>query len=373
MKRLLSGFHITTIHLLIGTALLFVFLFLLPENSVNAQGDTVAPQLTEFDFSPRNIDTSVTTIITVTLRVTDNSAGFQKGTVIIQRAISTAPYSISANFNSSHRISGDERDGLYRFPADFSSIQQHTGPYNVAFVSLTDNAENTKTYTKSELSSFGFPTEIELTRSNPDLNPPALQSFSLSPVSINTGSGPRTVTTTARITDDIAGFRDGRVWIDSPSGQQFVTVIIGFRISGDARDGIYEVNLVFPQNCETGVWRVRSVTLFDVETHFKTYNTADLAALGFPTEVRVSSSNVSFTGRLTTSDGRGVFLAQVVLTDAQGVTRATRTNPFGYYRFANVPTGEIYTFNITAKRYQFSPQNYTVTEQTTEVNFTANN
>lgn len=207
-----------------------------------------------------------------------------------------------------------------------------------------------------------------------DFTPPVLQSFSFSPTSVNTANTSRTVTVTARITDDISGFNQaGGVRFLSPSGQQFAfKSFSGSRISGDANDGVYQVNVVFPQNCETGVWRVSTVSVNDFQINNRLYTTADLTASGFPTDLQVHSAKVSFGGRITTSNGRGVFLASVALTDAQGVTRTTLTNPFGYYRFANVPTGETYTFDIKAKRYQFNPYVYAVTEQTSEVNFTPN-
>ena len=42
-----------------------------------------------------------------------------------------------------------------------------------------------------------------------DLAPPDLVDFSITPVAIDTGTGPQTVTFTLRITDDLAGFAYG--------------------------------------------------------------------------------------------------------------------------------------------------------------------
>jgi hypothetical protein len=42
------------------------------------------------------------------------------------------------------------------------------------------------------------------------------------------------------------------------------------------------------------------------------------------------------------------------MIDATGETRVAFTNPFGYFRFTDVPAGETYIFNVRAKRYSFS-------------------
>ena len=61
-------------------------------------------------------------------------------------------------------------------------------------------------------------------------------------------------------------------------------------------------------------------------------------------------SNVSVSGRIMTSSGeRGVANARVSITDSNGNTRMTLTNPFGYYRFENVTTGATYTVAVRIK------------------------
>jgi hypothetical protein len=55
-----------------------------------------------------------------------------------------------------------------------------------------------------------------------DTIPPQLVSFSFDPVSVNTSSSSQDVTFTFRITDNLSGFRNSHIHIDSQSGQQFV-------------------------------------------------------------------------------------------------------------------------------------------------------
>lgn len=60
------------------------------------------------------------------------------------------------------------------------------------------------------------------------------------------------------------------------------------------------------------------------------------------------------------------------MTDESGVLRCALTNPFGYYRFTDVPVGMTYVFQVKAKtkRLEFAPQLVTVGGDVTELNFT---
>lgn len=69
------------------------------------------------------------------------------------------------------------------------------------------------------------------------------------------------------------------------------------------------------------------------------------------------------------ADGRGVSRAPVTLTNANGETRTAITNPFGYYRFEEIPAGEAYVFQARYKRYQFAPQVQTVNPRDKRVEF----
>ncbi len=84
-----------------------------------------------------------------------------------------------------------------------------------------------------------------------------------------------------------------------------------------------------------------------------------------------TAASVSVGGRVLTDRGRGLTNDFVVLTDKNGNTRTARTTAFGYYRFADVAAGETYILSVRSKRYSFAPQVVSVTEDLTELNFTA--
>jgi len=78
---------------------------------------------------------------------------------------------------------------------------------------------------------------------------------------------------------------------------------------------------------------------------------------------------VSIGGRALNSTGRGVFGARVVLTDASGNIRYAETNPFGYYRFAQVSAGATYILTAAHKSCEFAPRVVFVSEEFNEFNF----
>jgi hypothetical protein len=86
-----------------------------------------------------------------------------------------------------------------------------------------------------------------------------------------------------------------------------------------------------------------------------------------------TSSSVSVSGRITTSEGEGINRAVVSITDSNGAIRSVLTNPFGYYRFEEILVGETYIINVNHKRYHFNPssQVLTVIEDRDNINFIA--
>jgi hypothetical protein len=85
-----------------------------------------------------------------------------------------------------------------------------------------------------------------------------------------------------------------------------------------------------------------------------------------------SPAAVSMSGRvMTTVRNQGVFNARVSITDSNGNERWAMTNPFGYYNFSGIATGETYTVRVFAKRYTFAPRTIQINDNLAHVNFTA--
>ncbi len=82
-----------------------------------------------------------------------------------------------------------------------------------------------------------------------------------------------------------------------------------------------------------------------------------------------TAAGVEVTGRVLTSDGRGLRNAQVSIVDSKGVRRIATTGSFGYYRFDDIEAGEAYVIVVASKRYRFTPRLLQVFDNITEVDF----
>lgn len=67
-----------------------------------------------------------------------------------------------------------------------------------------------------------------------------------------------------------------------------------------------------------------------------------------------TAANATLSGKVKKASGRGISKATITLTDSQGNARRVLTNPFGYFRFDEVPSGSTYILTVSHKRYRFT-------------------
>ena len=79
---------------------------------------------------------------------------------------------------------------------------------------------------------------------------------------------------------------------------------------------------------------------------------------------------VSVSGRVFTSDGRGLRNATVSIADSNGNRRIVTTSSFGFYQFDNVLSDQTYTFNVFSRLFRFAPRVLQVTDSLTTLDFT---
>lgn len=73
------------------------------------------------------------------------------------------------------------------------------------------------------------------------------------------------------------------------------------------------------------------------------------------TNLSPSAAGVTVSGRVVRADGRGVANALVVITNAAtGVANVAYTNPFGYYVFSDIESGNLYVMSVMHKSYKFT-------------------
>jgi hypothetical protein len=82
-----------------------------------------------------------------------------------------------------------------------------------------------------------------------------------------------------------------------------------------------------------------------------------------------TASNVSVSGRVTNGK-KGISKAIVSVTDSSGTVRTARTSSLGYYSL-ELPAGQTYIFNVTAKHYEFAPRVVTLQDAIGNLDFEA--
>lgn len=97
---------------------------------------------------------------------------------------------------------------------------------------------------------------------------------------------------------------------------------------------------------------------------------------GAPITVQIQAPSgpaaaLSVSGRVTSSNGRGVGNARVLISDTLGNKRAANTNPLGYYQFDNIAAGGVYTIGVTSKLYTFTPVTMPINDNLTNLDFVA--
>jgi hypothetical protein len=95
------------------------------------------------------------------------------------------------------------------------------------------------------------------------------------------------------------------------------------------------------------------------------------AVVNYRIDVGLASANAMIRGRVISDRGRPVYNATIILDDRIGTIRLARSNPFGYYKFTNAPTGINYLVRASSKRHLFPPQTIDLTNDISDVNFTA--
>ena len=254
------------------------------ELEVGGEEDITPPTLTALSFTPTTINTAAGPAdVTVSWSATDDLAGV---TELNADFLSPSGAQSVRIFSTSAPATNVSQTGLARFP-QFSE----TGTWKLSFLSLRDATRNDRVYSTAELAQLGFPTELEV-GGEEDITPPTLTALSFTPTTINTAAGPADVTVSWSATDDLAGVTELNADFLSPSGAQSVRI---FSTSAPATN-VSQTGLArFPQFSETGTWKLSFLSLRDATRNDRVYSTAELAQLGFPTELEVGGEEEDVT------------------------------------------------------------------------------
>jgi hypothetical protein len=244
-----------------------------------AQSDTEPPMLVGFDFNPKSVDISAGSgTTTCTMIVTDSPAG-----VDWVQCSFDSPGGQHVYCRANSPSTGDIYNGT--FACDVTIPQYSAAGTWVVSVGLGDNVNNNELYDTAELQQMGFPTDLEVTNSNEDLDPPVLVNLDFNPKSVDISTSSGTTTCTMIVTDSPAGVDWVQCSFDSPGGQH-VYCRADSPSTGDIYNGTFACDVTIPQYSEEGPWVV-SVGFEDNVNNHAFYDTAALQQIGFPISLNV--------------------------------------------------------------------------------------
>lgn len=103
-----------------------------------------------------------------------------------------------------------------------------------------------------------------------------------------------------------------------------------------------------------------------------TITSADWAIGAFAVKsLPTTAASGTIQGRVLSSEGRSISRAIVSITGSNGEILTARTNPFGYFRFNEIPFGETYIVQVNSKQYIFAPQVVAFNKDIKELTLTA--
>jgi hypothetical protein len=255
-------------------------------------GDNEPPTLGTINLQPTSGNTTSGPVtVTATIPVTDvappgvTPTGYSGGYIFLSSP--TGHATAEASLSSFDLISGDNISGTYQAQLQVPQWAEK-GAWTVTDVTLTDNAGNLHDYTGVDLTSItGTPT---VTIAGPvDIKPPTVTSIAPSPASIDTSSGPQTVTFDVGLADDLSGFAFGDLTLTSPDTNDSSVGSFSDPTSGTDLSGHFTTTVDLPQYGPSGSWTI-SLDLTDNSGNQRLYSSADLIAAGLPGTYSVTTA-----------------------------------------------------------------------------------
>ncbi|HZH35402.1 MAG TPA: LamG-like jellyroll fold domain-containing protein, partial [Pyrinomonadaceae bacterium] len=123
----------------------------------------------------------------------------------------------------------------------------------------------------------------------------------------------------------------------------------------------------------TLIWVNRTANLQFASRTACTNSMSSLSPFAIVEGVAPTAASVTLSGRVQTSNGRGIRNARITMTDSTGQRRTVLTGTFGNYRITDVSVGQTVTIEAFAKKFSFVEpvQVVRVNEELREINFTS--
>jgi hypothetical protein len=140
-----------------------------------------------------------------------------------------------------------------------------------------------------------------------DTDPPELIDFDFNPKAIDLTADGAQINFEMELRDELAGVGFVGCGIVSQSGRIHIGASIGFPTSGDRSSGVFTFWIWVPRFFEEGIWRIDSCSATDESFNNVTWSSAELATLGFPTDLHAGFLPGTPAAVISTlMDGKGV-------------------------------------------------------------------
>ena len=250
---------------------------------INANSDSIAPQLTNFQVSESCIDVSNSSVqVVFTVDATDNLFGVASA-LVFARAPNNSINSAALNL-----ISGTVQNGSFEGTMTFDNIATVEGIHEFE-LHLTDAAGNFALYHPSDLSNMGFQDTLKVININSDAEAPMLINFQVSESCITLDTSAVDVVFTVEATDNLSGLSSAIVFLFPPNFgiTNFSTesAILNL-ISGTSQNGIYEGTIQLSTSIVSGIHEIE-LHMQDTASNLVVIDSLQLNNLGFQSELKV--------------------------------------------------------------------------------------
>jgi hypothetical protein len=245
-----------------------------------ARSDTTPPRLESMTITPSIIDTSAgPQTVTLTVHVTDNLSGVSAKGIGEVYFVGPANQGVLAIFQEGTQVSGTSVDGVYTKTVVVPALSAK-GTFAIDRLIVADNAGNQLFLDRNDLVSRGLPSSFEQIGDG-DSALPEIRSLTFDSAAVDTSAGAKTITLTARLTDDFSGVKVAYFQFFNVAGQVQVAPFYPSNLrSGTALDGIYVGTLNVPRYSAPGTWYVDTVSVYDQAGNVRVRTRIDLAARG---------------------------------------------------------------------------------------------
>ncbi len=162
------------------------------------------------------------------------------------------------------------------------------GTYRISGLKLTDSVGNTVSFGPAEVGREDHHSWEVF--EGPDLEPPQLTGFTISPTSVDTSGAAAKVTLEVSASDELSGVESAYANVVPPWWQRPLAVfpggygIVGPRVGGTIHDGTWRTSFPLPRYAQPGAYEISAVTLRDQAGNYRRYDPSELEGLGLPTE-----------------------------------------------------------------------------------------